>query len=51
VGSRIRAAAVLSAVDLKDPNTIDVTRTITVEVEGGAKPACVAEWITRVVFA
>ncbi|MBW3609448.1 MAG: phosphoenolpyruvate carboxylase [Actinobacteria bacterium] len=32
VGSRIRASSVLSAVDQKDPNTLQVTRTITIEI-------------------
>jgi acyl dehydratase len=50
VGSRIRAVSVLSAADLKDPNTIQMTRTITVEIEGETKPALVADWITRLSF-
>ncbi|MFN8040496.1 MAG: MaoC family dehydratase [Acidimicrobiales bacterium] len=49
-GSRIRATSVLSNVELKDPNTINVTKTITVEIEGGSKPALVADWITRLVY-
>lgn len=50
VGSRVRASSVLAAVDLKDPNTINMTRTITVEIEGEDKPALVADWITRIVY-
>lgn len=50
VGSRIRATSVLSAVEQKDPNTLQVTRTITIEIDGEAKPACVAEWVTRLVY-
>lgn len=50
VGSRIRASQVLSAVDQKDPSNLQVTRTITVEIEGEAKPALIAEWITRLVY-
>lgn len=50
VGSKIRAASTLSNVVQKDPSTIDVTRTVTVEIEGGDRPACVAEWITRLVY-
>jgi acyl dehydratase len=50
VGSRIRASSVLSAVDQKDPNTLQLTRTITIEIDGEAKPACVAEWVTRLVY-
>ncbi len=49
-GSRIRATSVLSNVELKDPNTINVTKTITVEIEGSSKPALVADWITRLVY-
>lgn len=49
-GSRIRATSVLSNVELKDPNTLNVTKTITVEIEGSTKPALVADWITRLVY-
>ena len=50
VGSRIRASAVLTAVDAKDANTLQVTKTFTVEIEGESKPALVADWITRLVY-
>lgn len=50
VDSKIRASTVVSAVDQKDPNTLQVTRTVTVEIEGEAKPALVAEWVTRLVY-
>lgn len=50
VGSRIRAKAVTTNVELKG-NAIDVTRNFTVEIEGEDKPALVAEWITRTVYA
>jgi acyl dehydratase len=50
VGSRIRASSVLTAVDQKDPNTLQTTRTFTVEIEGEDKPALVADWITRLVY-
>ena len=50
VGSRVRASSVLSAVDQKDPNTLQVTKTFTVEIEGEGKPALVAEWVTRLVY-
>ena len=50
VGSRIRASAVLTAVDAKDANTLQVTKTYTVEIEGESKPALVADWITRLVY-
>ena len=50
VGSRIRARGVTTNAELKG-NAIDVTRTFTVEIEGEEKPALVAEWITRTVYA
>src|SRR3954463_12270116 len=50
VGSRIRARAVTTDAELKG-SAIDVTRTFTVEIEGEEKPALVAEWITRTVYA
>jgi acyl dehydratase len=50
VDSKIRASSVLAAVDQKDPNTLQVTRTVTVEIEGESKPALVADWVTRAVY-
>jgi acyl dehydratase len=50
VGSRVRAAVAVDAVDLKDPNTVQVTQTVTVEIEGESKPALAAAWITRHVY-
>ena len=50
VGSKVRASAVLTAVDAKDANTLQVTKTYTVEIEGQSKPALVADWITRLVY-
>ena len=50
VGSRIRAKSVLSSVDLKDANTLQYVRTMTVEIEGEEKPALVAEWISRLIY-
>jgi acyl dehydratase len=50
VGSKVRASSVLKAVDAKDANTLQVTRTITVEIEGESKPALVADWVTRAVY-
>ncbi len=50
VGSKIRATATLSAVDLKDPSNLQVVRTVTVATLGEAKPAVVAEWVTRLVY-
>jgi acyl dehydratase len=45
-GSRIRARIVLQSVRDTDGVT-DVTYMITVEIENGEKPCCVAEWLTR----
>ncbi len=50
VGSQVRASSVLKDAELKDPNTIQVTRTFTVEIDGESKPALVADWITRLVY-
>jgi acyl dehydratase len=50
VGSRIRARAVTTNAELKG-NAIDVTRNFTVEIDGEEKPALVAEWVTRTVYA
>jgi acyl dehydratase len=50
VGSRIRARAVTTNVELKG-NSVEVTRSFTIEIEGEEKPALVAEWVTRTVYA
>src|SRR5215813_9444696 len=50
VGSRIRARGVTANAELKG-NAIDVTRSFTVEIDGEEKPALVAEWVTRTVYA
>lgn len=49
-GSRIRATAQVSDVTLKG-NSVDQIRSMTIEIEGSDKPALVAEWIARMVFA
>lgn len=50
VGSQIRVHTLLSKVELKG-NAIQQTRTMTVEIEGQEKPALVADWLTRAVYA
>jgi acyl dehydratase len=50
VGSRIRVHRLLSRVTLKGAS-IEMMRTMTVKVEGSDRPAVVAEWITRLMFA
>ncbi len=51
VNSNVRASSVVKAAELKDPNTVQVTRTYTIEVEGNDRPAVVADWITRLTYA
>ncbi len=46
-GARIRARTVLQAAE-KAGEAVQVTYLITVEIDGGAKPACVAEFVARV---
>ena len=50
VGSRVRAHSLLSKVELKG-SAIQQTRTMTVEIDGETKPALVADWLTRSVYA
>ncbi len=50
VGKRIRASSVISDVQLKDPNSLQTTRTVIIEIEGETKPACVADWLTRLFY-
>ena len=47
VGSRVRATTKLVSVDDLGEGTVQATLSTTVEVEGGAKPACVAESVAR----
>ena len=49
VGSRIRCRSVVAAVELKEP-WVQMTRTMTVEIEGSGKPALIADWITRLMY-
>lgn len=49
-GSRVRATASVAEVTHKG-NSVDQIRNMTVEIEGSDKPALVAEWIARMVFA
>jgi acyl dehydratase len=50
VGSRVRAAAVLAGAD-EVPGGVQARVTVTVEVEGQDKPACVVETLSRFVAA
>jgi acyl dehydratase len=49
VNAKVRASSVLKTVERKD-NNLQLTRTLTVEIEGEDKPALVADWITRLVY-
>jgi acyl dehydratase len=49
VGSRIRARVALDSVE-EVSGGIQMKRTVTVEVEGGGKPAMVAETLTRLYY-
>jgi acyl dehydratase len=51
VGARIRAKRELLAADLVAANTIQLKQRITVEIEGETKPGCVAETLTRLIYA
>jgi len=51
VDSRIRARRELVSAELKAPNTIQLKQRVTVEIGGEDKPACVAETLSRLVYA
>ena len=51
VDSRVRARSELLSAELKAPNTIQLKQRITVEIEGETKPGCVAETLTRLIYA
>jgi len=50
VGAKIRAHKLLSKVELKG-SAVQQTQTMTIEIEGESKPALVADWLTRAVYA
>lgn len=49
VGSKVRATSTLTDTQDVGQGTVQVTVTTTIEIEGAAKPACVAESILRYV--
>ncbi len=51
VDCRIRARRELMQVDVKSPNTLQLKQKMTIEIEGESKPACVAEFLTRLIYA
>lgn len=50
VDSRIRARRELVSADLVAPNTIQLKQRVTVEIDGEAKPGCVAETLSRLIY-
>jgi acyl dehydratase len=50
VGSRLRARATLISLDKTADGAVQLVNRVTIEVEGSAKPACVADMVTRVYF-
>jgi acyl dehydratase len=51
VNQRIRARRELVAAELVAPNTIQLKQRVSIEIEGESKPACVAETLTRLIYA
>jgi acyl dehydratase len=51
VGSRLRARATMISLDKVADGAVQIVNRVTVEVEGGAKPACVADMVSRLYFA
>jgi acyl dehydratase len=51
VDSRIRARRSLVSAELKNPTTIQTKQLVTIEIEGEDKPGCVAESLTRLIYA
>lgn len=50
VDSKVRAHRELAEVTLINENTIQVKNKVTIEIDGEAKPGCVAEFLTRMIF-
>ena len=51
VDSRIRARTELVSVEQVTPNALQLKRKVTIDIDGEAKPACIAETLARLVFA
>ena len=51
VNSRIRAHRELMNAELVNPSTIQLKQKVTIEIEGESKPACVAETLSRLIYA
>lgn len=51
VDAKVRARRSLAEVEQKAPNTLQLKQVVTIEIEGEDKPGCVAESLTRLVYA
>jgi len=51
VDSKLRAERTLLEAELKAPNTVQLKQQVTIEIDGAPKPACVAEFLTRLIYA
>ncbi|MBM4266336.1 MAG: MaoC family dehydratase [Deltaproteobacteria bacterium] len=51
VNSKVRARRKLIEAELKAPNSIQLKHEVTIEVDGESKPGCVAETLTRLMYA
>ena len=51
VDAKVRARRELLAAELKAPNTLQLTQRVTIEIEGEDKPGCVADSLTRLIYA
>jgi acyl dehydratase len=47
VGSKVRAQVTLANLEQTKDGAVQLTTSITVEIEGSERPALVAEWLTR----
>ena len=50
VGSRVRARSELLEAEAVGPDTLQLKRRVTFEIEGADKPGCVAESLSRLVY-
>jgi acyl dehydratase len=50
VGSRLRARSTLISLDKVGEGAVQLVNRVTIEVEGNAKPACVADTVSRFYF-
>ncbi len=51
VDARIRARREFLSAELKAPNTIQIKQRVSIEIDGESKPGCVADQLSRLVYA